>query len=124
MAYEKRYRTVVPIEIGADVQVARWLARESFEVTAAADGVEIVEYAERTVPVDEIPPRALEALGRPLTDFEWYEFTGLGRLNKPLFDWLSAECAWRNEQTKLWLDAELKAWLAAEWAWKCEVASA
>lgn len=106
MAYERQYRTVVPIELGADVEVARWLARESFETKAAGDALNIVEYSERELSVDEIPPKALEQLGRPLTEFRWFKFTGVGRLDKPLFDWLSAECAWRNEQTRVWLAAE------------------
>lgn len=111
MVYERQYRTVVPIELGADVQVARWLARESFEKRAISDGLNIVSYAEREVPVDEIPPKALGQLGRPLTDFMWFEFSGVGRLNKELFDWLSAECAWRNKQVKAWLGAE-RVWKA------------
>jgi hypothetical protein len=99
----------VPIELGADVTVARWLARESFEKKAASDGLHIIEYSEREVGVDEIPPKAMEQLGQPLTDFVWFEFTGLGELDQDLFDWLSAECAWRNDQIRDWLAAE-KAW--------------
>lgn len=106
MAYERRYRTVVPIELGADVELGRWLARESFEKKAASDGLNIVDYSEREVPVDDIPPKVLEQLGRPLTDFTWFEFSGTGRLNQELFDWLSAECAWRNDQVREWLAAE------------------
>lgn len=108
MTYQKNYRTIVPVEIGLDHETARWLARESFEKRAASDGLELVDYTERDVPVDEIPPKAMEQLGRPLTDFSWFEFTGLGRLNQELFDWLSAECAWRNQQTRAWLSAEKK----------------
>lgn len=117
MAYRKTYRTVVPIEIDADIEVARWLARESFENTAAADCLQIVEYTERELAIDDIPPRVLGQLGRPLSDFRWFEFTGVGELNQPLFDWLSAEITWRNTQIVEWLDAEktaVTAWLYAE----------
>lgn len=113
MSYERKYRTIVPVERGADLEVARWLARESFETKATGDGLEIVEYGERDVAVDEIPPKALEQLGRPLTDFDWFEFSGTGRLNQELFDWLSAECAWRNDQMRKWLGAE-RVWAAQE----------
>lgn len=106
MTYQKRYRNIVPIVHGVDLDTARWLARESFENKAAGDGVELVEYNERVVPASDIPPKAMEQLGRPLTDFTFYEFSGLGRLNQELFDWLSAECAWRNDRTREWLDAE------------------
>lgn len=109
MAYEKTYRTVVPVEPGADLGVVRWLARESFERKATVDALRIEAYDERQVPVDEIPPKAMEQLGRPLTDFEWFEFTGLGRLDQKLFDWLAAECGWRNEQIRDWLAAERRA---------------
>jgi hypothetical protein len=37
----------------------------------------------------------------------------LGKLNQDLFDWLSAECAWRNQQTRAWLSVEKK-WQAKQ----------
>jgi hypothetical protein len=120
MPQEKRYRTMVPIEHGADRELARWLARESFEKTAASEGLRIVEYYERDVAVGEIPPKVAEQLGRPATDYDWFEFSGLGRLDRELFDWLAAECAWRTEQTRAWLDAESRAHKAQEWATRQE----
>lgn len=106
MAYQKRYRTIVPVEHGLDPDVARWLARESFENRATSDGVQLIDYSEREVSVEEIPPKVLKQLGRPLTDFAWLEFTGTGKLDKDLFDWLSAEYAWTNDQIRAWLAAE------------------
>ena len=109
MAYQRQYRTIFPVEHGSDHDLARWLARESFEERAGADGLQIIDYSEREVPVEEIPPKVMKQLGRPLTDFEWFEFTGTGKLDKELFDWLSAECAWTNDQIRLWLAAEKRA---------------
>lgn len=118
MAYQKRYKTVVPIprpagvepltELGGDDEhqdytLARWLGRESFENTAAGDRLELVEYAERLVPLDELNPLLSEQLGRPIDDFEWFEFSGLGRLDQDLFDYFAAEFKWQCDE---WLAAE------------------
>lgn len=109
MPYRKNYSTIVPIEHGIDLDVARWLARESFEKTVAGDCLELVEYVEEELQVDDIPPKAMEQLGRPLTDFRFFKFSGVGQLNQELFDYLSAEIAWRNKQIVAWLDAEKRA---------------
>ncbi|AYD84606.1 hypothetical protein SEA_PAITO_21 [Mycobacterium phage Paito] len=116
--FEKRYKTVVPVprpagvepltELGAadehqDYRITRWLGRESFENTAADDRLELVEYAERLVPIDEVDPRLAEMLGAPVEEFEWFEFSGLGRLNQDAFDWFAAEFRYHCEQ---WLEAE------------------
>ena len=121
MAYEKRYKTVVPILRPAGVErfasldemlagegipdymVARWLGRESFETTAAGDRLDLVEYSERLVPIDEVNPLLAEVLGRPIDDFEWFEFSGLGRLDQDKFDWFAAEFRYHCER---WLAAE------------------
>lgn len=128
--FEKRYKTVVPIPLPAGVEqpvtmeseahpdflLARWLGRESFEKTAAGDRLDLVEYHERIVPLDEVDPRLAELLG-PLDAFVWFEFSGLGRLDQDMFDWHSAEFVWRCEE---WLAAEARyandvdAWLKAE----------
>lgn len=115
-AQDKRYRVIVPAELGADRDVLRWLARESFEKTAASDGRQVVEYYERDVPPGEIPPKVVEQLGRSATDFDWFEFSGVGRFDQELLDWLSAECAWRGEQIRAWLAAESDAKKAQQWA--------
>lgn len=119
--FEKRYRTVVPIPLPAgyprpatidellageghpDMLIARWLGRESFENTAAGDRLDLVEYNERLIPPDEVDPRLAERLGRPLDEFVWFEFSGLGRLDQDKFDWFAAEFVWRCEE---WLRAE------------------
>lgn len=116
MPYQRTYKSIVPIEVGADLAVARWLARESFENKSAADCLEIIEYSERDVLVDEIPPKVIDQLGRPLTDFTWHEFTATAQVNQELFDWFTAECAWRNDQ--------LRDWVAAEKRWKAQQARA
>lgn len=118
MPYEKRYKTVVPVPRPAgvgrlsalgrpgehlDYRTARWLGRESFERTAAGDRLDLVEYSERLVPIADVNPLLSETLGRPVEDFEWFEFTGLGRLDQAKFDWFSAEFVWQCRQ---WLNAE------------------
>ena len=124
--FEKRYKTVVPVPrmpdtapatvLGGDDEredhrCARWLGRESFERTIAGDGLEIVDYAERLIPIAEVDPRLAEMLGRPVDDFDWFEFSATGRLNQELFDYLAAEFA-----------AKCAQWLAAEQAWREESA--
>lgn len=122
--FEKRYKSVVPIPLPAGVQrpadidtllsseghphflLARWLGRESFEHTAAGDRLELVEYAERLIPLDEVDPRLAELVG-PIDGFVWFEFSGLGRLDRDMFDWFAAEFRYRCEQ-----------WLAAERAYR------
>lgn len=116
--FEKRYKTVVPVprpagleplvEIGGDDEhqdhaIARWLGRESFENTTADDRLDLVEYSERLVPIDEVDPRLADMLGRPVGDFDWFEFSGLGRLDQAAFDWFTAEFVWKCDE---WLTAE------------------
>ncbi|AAD17590.1 hypothetical protein TM4_22 [Mycobacterium phage TM4] len=79
MAYQKSYRTVVPLEPGTDRDVALWLVRESFERKAEGDALVLVEFAHRDVDAADLPPKAEKQLGRPLTDFEFVEYTGVGR---------------------------------------------
>jgi hypothetical protein len=120
--FEKRYKTIVPVlrpagldpltELGGDDEhqdhaTARWLGRESFENTAAGDRLELVEYSERLVPLEEVNPTLADMLGRPVADFDWFEFSGLGRLDQDAFDWFAAEFVFHCEQ-----------WLEAERAWK------
>lgn len=75
MAYTRTYRTVVPVDPGADIDVLRWLARESFENKAEGDGLRITSWAEATIEPYDLPPKAAKQLGKPLTDFAFYEFT-------------------------------------------------
>ncbi|QIG61806.1 hypothetical protein SEA_JULIETTE_27 [Mycobacterium phage Juliette] len=79
MAYSKTYRTIVPVEPGTDFDLLLWLTRESFERKAEGDALTIVEFEHRTVSPGDLPPKAAKQLGRPLTDFEWFEFTGVAR---------------------------------------------
>lgn len=75
MAYTRTYHTVIPLEPGADVEVARWLTRESFERKADSDCLRITDYTEGTLTVDQIPPKAAQQLPRPLADYQWLSFT-------------------------------------------------
>lgn len=77
MAYTRSYRTIVPLDPGADLEVARWLARESFERKAAGDCLTIIEYTETAVAADQIPPKVAKQLPRPLTDYQWLEFSAV-----------------------------------------------
>ncbi|AEK07986.1 hypothetical protein ANAYA_27 [Mycobacterium phage Anaya] len=98
MAYTKNYRTIVPLEPGVDLDVARWLARESFERAAGNMGLTIVEYAEREVPWTDLPPKAAEHLARHADEYTWFEFTGVGSIPTETIEWLTAASAWRNTQ--------------------------
>ncbi|QFG11447.1 minor tail protein [Mycobacterium phage Ekdilam] len=100
MPYTKSYRTTIPIEPGADVEVLRWLTRESFERAAGFDGLTISEYAEREVPWTELPPKAAEHLPLRVDEYDWREFTGTGAVSEVAIEWLTAESAWRKAQAK------------------------
>lgn len=76
MAFTRTYRTVVPVLPGDDIDLLRWLTRESFERKAKDDCLRMIDYAEDMVSADDIPPKAAEQLGRPVTDYQWYAFTG------------------------------------------------
>ncbi|MCB1287431.1 MAG: hypothetical protein KDB47_06990 [Mycobacterium sp.] len=82
MAYQKMYRTVVPIARDGEVDDAAvvWFARESFDRAAAADCLVIAEFTDcGEVAAEEIPPKAEKQLGRRATDFVWRCFEGVGR---------------------------------------------
>lgn len=77
MPYTRRYHAVIPTDPDVDLDVLRWLARESFEIKAANDCLHIIEYTEGTLAADEIPPKAAKQLGRPLTDYTWHSFSAV-----------------------------------------------
>jgi hypothetical protein len=82
VAYEKRYRTVIPVPRDAAVSdaVTVWLARESFDRKAASDALVLAEFSDAgEMPPDDVPPKAEKQLGRPATDFVWRVFEGVGR---------------------------------------------
>lgn len=81
MAYQKRYRAVVPIPRDQDTDEATliWLTRESFDRQAAADSLTIVTFTdEGEVAPEDIPPKAEKQLGKPAADFVWRAFEGVG----------------------------------------------
>lgn len=74
MAYTKRLRAVIPVDPDVDLEVLRWLTRESFERTAAGENLRIIEFTEAELPADDIPPKVGKQLGRPVTSFAWHRF--------------------------------------------------
>lgn len=84
MAYTRTYRTVVPVDPDADLDVLRWLTRESFERRADGDALRIIDYREDTVPADDIPPKVGKQLGRPVDTFHWYRFEAKATNEKPV----------------------------------------
>lgn len=86
MAYTRKYRTVIPVEPDADLEVMRWLMRESFERTATGDSLVITDYRESEVPADDIPPKVAKELGRPISDFRWFAFDATATVMPGLID--------------------------------------
>lgn len=83
MAYRKLYRPgpiPIPREQAAEADdLLVWLTRESFDKTAAGDALVITEFADLgEVAPDDIPPKVEKQIGRPVTDFVWRAFTGVG----------------------------------------------
>lgn len=94
MGYKRTYRVVIPVEPGTDVELLRWLTRESFERKALGDSLRLVEYSESVVPLDRIPPKAADHLPLPLSDYEFREFVGVGEVDDDVIAWLTAEDVW------------------------------
>ncbi|WVX89643.1 minor tail protein [Mycobacterium phage Feyre] len=97
MGASKQFSTTVPIEPDADIEVARWLARESIERTADNRGMKIHDYTETIVPAADIPPKMGEHLPLPIDAYVWYRFTAVGRVDDDLAAWFTAESQHRNE---------------------------
>lgn len=82
MAYQKRYRAVVPVprEQANQDDLLVWLTRESFDRQAAGDCLQLVEFTDRgELAPDDIPPLAEKQLGAPAADFVWRSFEGVGQ---------------------------------------------
>lgn len=77
----RSYKTTIPYTADTDLDVLRWLTRESFELKIAADCMELVEYTEQDVDAATIPPKtrawAVEQFG---TEPLWREFTAEAKL--------------------------------------------
>ncbi len=97
MAYTKHLRSVVPVAPGDDVELLRWLTRESFETAAGNQGLTVVEYAEAILSPDQIPPKAAEHLALPIEAYEWREFAAVAAVEQITVDWLVAESEWRSK---------------------------
>lgn len=81
MAYQKKYQTTIPIprDEPVDGDVVVWLTRESFNRAAEADALTIVQFNDLgEVAAEDIPPKVEEQLGRPVWDFCWRSFEGIG----------------------------------------------
>ncbi len=75
MAYSKLLATTIPVEPDADLDLLRWLTRESFERTAAAEYLRLTDYTETEVPWEDIPPKVGKQLGAPVEHFQWFRFS-------------------------------------------------
>ncbi|MCC9181105.1 hypothetical protein [Mycolicibacterium mageritense] len=77
MSTESReYTRLLPVLATDDLPTLQWLTRESFENTAAADGLVIAAYADAVVDPTGLVPRAVAAqLDRPVDEYEWHLFT-------------------------------------------------
>lgn len=83
----KSYRRIIPVLASvpdADLDVLRWLTRESLEVTAASDGLVVVDWSESAVPASSIPESNREHLARPITAYVWREFVATARRPDPV----------------------------------------
>jgi len=96
---QRQLRAVIPVLPDMDLDQVRWHSRESFETTAAADGLTVVDFTESTVPVDALPtdPRtgaylAAERLDRPLAEYTFYEF--VATVERPEADTSSPPCGY------------------------------
>jgi hypothetical protein len=80
VAYQKVYRTVVPVprDQSVDDAVTVWLVRESFERTAESNALVLTSFTDLgEVAAEDIPPKAEKQLGRPATAFVWRSFEGV-----------------------------------------------
>lgn len=77
----RTYKTTIPYTADTDLDLLRWLTRESFEHKIAADNLLLVEYTEQDVEPASIPPAtrawAAEEFG---TEPSWREFTAVAKL--------------------------------------------
>lgn len=96
MATEMQFCTTIPVEPGSDIEQLRWLARESFENTAAKRGMRVHDYTETVVSPLEIPDKAAKHLPRPIYEYEWYRFEAVGRVDDVALKWAAAESKWRT----------------------------
>lgn len=79
VAYQKTYRTVVPVDPDVNEDVLVWLTRESFDRKAEADSLHLITFTDLgDVAPEDIPPKADKQLGRPAKDFVWRAFEGVG----------------------------------------------
>lgn len=76
MTQTRDYKTVIPYNDDTDLELLRWLTRESFELKIAADNLELVEYTEQ-----DVDPKTVPAKTRALfPDHSWREFTAAAKL--------------------------------------------
>lgn len=77
----RTYKTTIPYTADTDLDLLRWLTRESFEQKIAADNLILIEYTEHDVAPTAIPPAtrawAVEEFG---AEPAWREFTAEAKL--------------------------------------------
>lgn len=81
MAYQKRYRTVIPVYLGVepDEAVLLWLVRESFERRAERDGLVLTEFGEvDNVDPADVPPQPLKVVEQAVQASTLRAFEGVG----------------------------------------------
>lgn len=75
------YKTTIPYTADTDLDLLRWLTRESFEQKSAADNLILIEYTEHDVDPATIPAAtrtwAVEKFG---AEPAWREFTAEAKL--------------------------------------------
>ena len=90
MAVTKTYRTVIPAPPGTDLEVMRWLVRESFDLKAASEGLTISDYTETELEANDLTPtstskqqsfasRVFEIIFNiaPTDAYQWFQFTAV-----------------------------------------------
>lgn len=104
MSNQRQLRAVIPVLTDADIDQVRWHTRESFETTAAADGLTVIDFTESTVPFDALPtdPRtgaylAADSLDRPLSEYTFYEF--VATVERPEADTSNPPCGYCGHPT-------------------------
>lgn len=82
MAYQRVIKTGFPVRKDADDDYLVWLTRESFQDTAASDGLVLAEFTDLGVlDPSEVSPAAeraaADAWGVPPAEISWRVFEGL-----------------------------------------------
>lgn len=72
---QKHVSRIIPVEPGTDLELLKWLTRESFEVTAASDQCRILSYSAGQLDAAQIPVKVADDLPHPVEHYDWWLFT-------------------------------------------------